>query len=111
MPDSYGPSLAPVGRLGPKAREPATDAPANAPTTTISSRIGRYCSTGAMLLPPRTATASQDDPGDGSDRRKCSGRHGGCVPFLRTHLSNRALGREGGSAVWPERPRFLTWKR
>src|ERR1700760_2649225 len=45
MPDSYGPSLAPVGRFGPSIREAITDPPANSATRVSNSTMGRYCST------------------------------------------------------------------
>jgi hypothetical protein len=80
-----------------KAREPATDPPAKAATTTISNRIGRYCSTGRCYFHPG-ATASQG--GGRPDRRsRLANRVGGGRPNLQ-------FGFPGGSACEPERLDF-----
>src|SRR6516162_5495492 len=53
MPDSYGASLAGVGRWGPSRREAKNDKAANAVASTMRTTIGRYWATDVALSGPR----------------------------------------------------------
>ena len=85
MPDSYGPSLARSGALGPGAADMKTEPPANSATRTSNSTIGRYCSTASML-----ATCAEQPVGPASS---------GSAPVSRScpHLAARPSGARCGA--------------